>query len=300
MKVVETIADLRAERQQLKGRVGLVPTMGYVHAGHMSLIEAARAQCDRVIATIFVNPTQFAPDEDLSTYPRDMPRDLAQFEAAGVDLVFTPTPEVMYPPRYQTYVSVEDVTQGREGGSRPTHFRGVATIVNKLFNLTQADVAFFGQKDAQQVVVIRQMVRDLNMPIAIDVCPIVREADGLALSSRNVYLSADERQAARTLPQALQATADLYDSGERDPDLLRETAYNLLAVEPLVTIDYVSLADARTLREITRATDEPLLLSLAAQVGKPRLLDNCLLPLTLNTHDGATATLGAIRSRSYK
>lgn len=293
MQIVETIADLRTARRELPGRVGLVPTMGYLHEGHLSLVNAAREDCDSVLATIFVNPTQFAEGEDLSTYPRNMPRDLQLLEEAGVDLVFTPTPELMYPPRFQTWVTVEEVTQGKEGGQRPGHFRGVTTIVSKLFNLTQPDAAYFGQKDAQQVVTIRQMVRDLNFPLAIVVCPVVRAEDGLALSSRNVYLSAEERRAATALNRALQAAGACYESGERDPEVLRRAAADVLSAEPLAQVDYISLADAATLAEISEPSENPLLISLAAQVGKPRLLDNCLLPLSLNTREGATRTLGA-------
>ena len=177
MQILETIEALRQARKSLNGTVGLVPTMGYLHAGHMSLVEAAREN-DCVIATIFVNPSQFAATEDLSSYPRDLPRDFAMLEKAGVDYVFTPTPAMMYPPRYQSWVTVDKVSQGREGAARPEHFRGVATVVSKLFNLTQPDKAYLGQKDAQQVAVIRQMVRDLNFPVDIQVCPIMRESDG--------------------------------------------------------------------------------------------------------------------------
>lgn len=293
MQVAETIADFRDLRKNLEGKVGLVPTMGYLHEGHMSLVSAAREDCDSVIATLFVNPTQFGEGEDLETYPRDLPRDFGMFEEAGVDLVFTPTPAMMYPPRFQTWVTVTDVSQGKEGGLREGHFRGVATVVAKLFNITQPDRAYFGQKDAQQVAVIRQMVHDLNFPLDIQVCPIIREADGLALSSRNVYLKDDERKAATKLSQALQVVGNLYETGERDPEKLRQTAYDILNAEPLATVDYVSIADAATLEEITETTERPLLVSLAAKVGKPRLLDNCLLPISLNTREGVSSTLGA-------
>jgi pantoate--beta-alanine ligase len=292
MHIVDSIEGLRKARKALQGTVGLVPTMGYLHAGHLALVEAAKQMCDSVMATIFVNPTQFGEGEDLATYPRDMQRDLNMLQQAGVDLVFTPPSAVMYPPRFQTWVNVEEVTRGKEGAHRPKHFRGVATVVAKLFNLAQADVAIFGQKDAQQVVVIRQMVRDLNIPITIQICPIVRESDGLALSSRNVYLTGEERLAAASINKALQATATLYDAGERNPNHLRENVISLLKDENLIQLDYVSLANAQTLEEIVEPTDEPLLLSLAAQVGKPRLLDNYLLPAHLNTQEGATATLG--------
>ena len=292
MYIIDNIADLRAKRPGLKGKVGLVPTMGYLHEGHMSLVSAAIEECDTVMATIFVNPTQFAANEDIDTYPRDLPRDLAMLEAAGVELVFTPTPDLMYPAGFQTWVTVEEVAKGREGGSRPEHFRGVTTVVAKLFNLMQADVAFFGQKDAQQVVVIRQMLRDLNFPLEIQICPIVREPGGLALSSRNVYLTDEERESALSLFQALYHTGQVYENGERNPDTLRLTTERFLQHEKGISLDYVSLADAATLEEMTVASEKPLLLSLAAQVGKPRLLDNCLLPLSLNTRKGATASLG--------
>lgn len=294
MHIINSIDELRAMRPKLKGKIGLVPTMGYLHDGHLSLISAAKEVCDTVVATIFVNPTQFSAGEDLTTYPRDLPRDFAMLESAGVELVFTPTPQLMYPPHFQTWVTVEEVTQGREGGQRPEHFRGVTTIVTKIFNLMQADVAFFGQKDAQQVVVIRQMVRDLNIPIEIQVCPIVRESDGLALSSRNVYLNAEDRQVALVLSRTLQDIGALYEKGERNPNILRDIAIEKISAEPHAKLDYVSLATADTLTELNEPSDEPLLLSVAAQVGKPRLLDNCLLPLALNTREGATQTLGKI------
>jgi pantoate--beta-alanine ligase len=293
MQVVETIADLRAARGVLQGSVGLVTTMGALHAGHLALVEQARRDHDHVIATIFVNPTQFSPDEDLDAYPRDLSGDMEKLRAAGVDLIFTPTPDLMYPSGYQTYVTVEQVTQGLEGGQRPGHFRGVATIVTKLLNLTQPHAAYFGQKDAQQVVVIRRLVADLNIPVAIIVCPTMREADGLAMSSRNAYLSEDERQSATVLYRALQAAGVRYESGERDPDALIRAALDVLAQQLQTMPDYVSVVDARTLLPPDR-DDAPLLFSLAAQVGTPRLLDNCLLPLSLNTRDGLTATLGRV------
>lgn len=292
MHIVDSIEGLRKARQALQGTVGLVPTMGYLHAGHMALVEAAKQMCDSVMATIFVNPTQFGEGEDLAIYPRDMQRDLNMLQQAGVALVFSPPPAVMYPPGFQTWVTVEEVTRANEGAHRPGHFRGVATVVAKLFNLAQADVAFFGQKDAQQVVVIRQMVRDLNIPINIQVCPIVRESDGLALSSRNVYLTGEERLAAASLNKALKHSANLYDDGERNPNRLRESIIDMLNDERLLQLDYVSLANVQTLEEIVEPTDEPLLLSLAAQVGKTRLLDNYLLPAHLNAQEGASATLG--------
>ncbi|RMG87823.1 MAG: pantoate--beta-alanine ligase [Chloroflexi bacterium] len=292
MKVVDTIADLREARAQLQGRVGLVPTMGALHEGHMSLVKAAREDCDKVVVTIFVNPTQFGPNEDLDAYPRDLPGDLAKLEGVGVDLVFTPTPEIMYPADYQTFVEVEKVSQGKEVAHRPGHFRGVATIVTKLFNLTQPNVAYFGQKDAQQVAVIKALVRDLNFPLDIVVIPIVREADGLAMSSRNVYLNPDERRAATALSRSLQAAAAAYEAGERDPERLRQAVLDVLNAEPLAHVDYVSVADAVTLEELSTPSENPILLSLTARVGLPRLLDNCLLPYSLNTREALTRTLG--------
>ena len=294
MQVVETIENLRSAREGIIGTVGLVPTMGYLHAGHLSLVDYASRENDVVIATIFVNPTQFGQDEDLDSYPSDLSHDLQMLASAGVDFVFTPTKEMMYPNGYQTYVHVEKVTQRLEGAQRDGHFRGVTTIVSKLFNLIQPDIAYFGQKDAQQVIVIRQMVRDLNFPLEIAVCPIVREDDGLALSSRNVYLSSVERQSATILYQAIRAVGVAYEQGERHPERLRAIAENLIHAEPLADLNYVSLAYANTLDEVdSKVEDEPLLLSMTAQIGKPRLLDNCLLPLSLNNREGASSVLGA-------
>jgi pantoate--beta-alanine ligase len=277
----------------LRGSVGLVTTMGALHAGHMALVETARAENDSLMATIFVNPTQFGPNEDLAAYPRDLPHDLGLLEVAGVDLVFTPSPDVIYPAGYQTYVTVEQVTQGLEGAHRPGHFRGVATVVAKLFNLAQANRAYFGQKDAQQVAVIRRMAQDLNFPVDVIVCPTVREADGLALSSRNVYLTPEQRKAATALSQSLLAAAHAYEQGGRDPQVLTRTMREVLDAEPLAETEYVSAALAATLEEVTTATDELLLMSLAVRVGRTRLIDNLLLPASLNTREGLAA-LGAI------
>lgn len=293
MQILQTLEDLRAFRRAQAGRLGLVPTMGYLHEGHLSLVQEAYAENDAVLATIFVNPTQFAANEDLSTYPRDLPRDLAMLEQAGVTAVFTPTPDVMYPAGYQTYISVEQVAQGKEGASRPTHFRGVATVVAKLFNATQADTAYFGQKDAQQVAVIRRMARDLDFAVRVVVCPIVREADGLAMSSRNVYLTPEERVIAPALYRALQEAGAHYAQGTRSPSALKAGVLATLGAHPSAQVDYVSVARADNLQELDAPADTPYLLSLAVKLGKPRLLDNVLLPLELNTRDGATQTLGA-------
>lgn len=293
MRVLKTLAELNEARAAVQGNLGLVPTMGFLHEGHLSLVEAARADCNVVVVSIFVNPTQFGPGEDYQTYPRDLQRDLSLLEQAGVDLVFVPAVELIYPPGFQTYVQVEKVTLGNEGASRPGHFRGVATIVAKLFNLVRPDYVYFGQKDAQQVVVIRRMVFDLHFPLQVVVCPIAREADGLARSSRNVFLKDHDRQASVALYQALQAAAETYEAGERDPNQLRAAARRILDAVPGIQVDYVSLVDAQTFVELEQMSEQPLLLSIAARVGLPRLLDNCLLPRVLNTREGATTYLGA-------
>jgi pantoate--beta-alanine ligase len=293
MLVVRTIKELRKARQLLQGRIGLVPTMGYLHAGHMSLVRYSKEDCDKTIVTIFVNPTQFSVNEDLSAYPRNLPSDLALLESEGVDVVFTPDANDIYPMGFQTYVNVEEVSKGKEGQTRQNHFRGVTTIVAKLFNLIQPDIAYFGQKDAQQVVVIRQMVRDLNFPVQITVCPIVRENDGLAMSSRNVYLKPEERQKALILQKAIKATSELYASGERHPRVLRQQALEVLSAEPTAQVDYVSVSLARNLQDVIDPSTEALLVSMAVKIGKPRLLDNCLLPLMLNnSRKGVTSVLG--------
>lgn len=275
MKVLKTIADVRAERAGL-GELGLVPTMGFLHAGHLSLVERARAENAAVAATIFVNPTQFGPNEDLARYPRDLPRDLTLLEAAGCDLVFTPEPAEIYPPGFATTVAVGGVTEGLEGEIRPGHFAGVATVVAKLFNILQPTRAYFGQKDAQQSVVIRKMVRDLNLPVEVVVAPTVREPDGLAMSSRNSYLTPDQRARAPALHQALTAAKAAYDAGERDAESLREIMRRSLGKVRDIDVDYVSVADAETLRELGRV-DGPALASLAARLGTTRLIDNLLL-----------------------
>ncbi len=277
MQIIETIAAFRAARAELKGSVGLVPTMGYLHDGHIALARQARAENDHVVVSIFVNPTQFGPNEDFASYPRDPEHDLAVLREANTALVFAPTVAEMYPPGFQTYVEVTGVSQGLEGERRPGHFRGVATVVAKLFNIVQPDRAYFGQKDAQQAVVIRRMVADLAMPLEIVVAPIVRAPDGLALSSRNSYLTPEQRLVAPVLYRALTAAKARYEAGERSPDVLRTTVQEILATEPLAQIDYVSAADAETLEELHASTDRPILLSLAVQIGKPRLLDNVIL-----------------------
>jgi len=276
MQTVTTLAELRAARRGLPGPVGFVPTMGYLHAGHISLAKQARAECTSVAASIFINPTQFGPTEDLAKYPRDLPRDLALLEGAGVDLVWTPTPEEMYLPGFQTWVTVDGLTRRLEGEARPTHFRGVTTIVAKLFNAVGPDKAYFGQKDAQQAAVIRQMVKDLNFPVEIVLCPIVREPDGLAMSSRNVYLIPEERHAATVLFRSLIAAQSVYDSGERRAESLRALVREVVATEPLARLQYISCADYDTLEELETVRGKALL-SMAVYLGKTRLIDNFVL-----------------------
>jgi len=276
MKVVTTLEELWEARKALPEPVGFVPTMGYLHDGHLSLVRCAKRDNRSVAVSIFVNPTQFGPNEDLESYPRDLARDLAMLEAEGVDLVWTPTAEVMYPPGFQTWVEVEKITQLLEGARRPGHFRGVTTVVAKLFNGVQPQRAYFGQKDAQQARVIQQMVRDLNFPLEIVVCPIRREADGLAMSSRNTYLNPQERQAATVLYRALTAAKEAFAAGERDADRLRQIMEDTINAEPLARLQYVSCADPDTLEE-AHGKVEKALLSMAVYVGKTRLIDNMLL-----------------------
>lgn len=276
MLLAKTIPEVRAIRASLKGSWGLVPTMGALHEGHLSLVRRARRENDHVAVSIFVNPTQFAPGSDLARYPRPVERDLSLLRAEQVDLVFTPANEEIYPPGFQTYVTVEGVATPLEGEKRPGHFRGVATVVAKLFNVFQPDRAYFGQKDAQQVVVIKQMTRDLNLPVAIVVGETQREPDGLAMSSRNVYLSPQERQAATVLYRALCAGRELWSSGIRNGEELRAAMRNVLAQEPSAHVEYVSAADPQTLRELEQAGDR-VLLSMAVRIGTTRLIDNFLL-----------------------
>jgi pantoate--beta-alanine ligase len=276
MHVVQTIADVRRIHRERPGTWGLVPTMGFLHKGHVSLVERARAENDHVGASIFVNPTQFGPTEDLAAYPRDLERDLDLLAKAGADLVWVPPVEEVYPPGFQTYVTVEDVARPLEGAARPSHFRGVATVVAKLFNVFQPDRAYFGQKDAQQVAVIKRMAHDLDFPLEIVVCPTVREADGLALSSRNTYLTPDQRAAAPVLYRALCAARDAWQGGEHDGERLRQVMRAVLDAEPLARTDYVSAADPMTLAELGDAS-RGVLLSMAVRVGRARLIDNLIL-----------------------
>lgn len=275
MYTVISVPDLRSARLSFTGTVGLVPTMGYLHEGHLSLIRRARQECDHVVVSIFVNPTQFGPKEDLARYPRDIDRDLKLIEAY-TDVVWMPTAEIMYPQGYQTWVEVEEMTRPLEGAMRPGHFRGVTTVVAKLFNAVQPHKAYFGQKDAQQAAVIRQMVRDLNFPLEIVICPTTREPDGLALSSRNVYLDPEQRKAATVLYRALSAARDAYEGGERDAETLRQIMRDVLASEPLAQMQYVSCADYDTLVELDEVNGKALL-SMAVFIGKTRLIDNFVI-----------------------
>lgn len=276
MKVTRTIAECRAARATLDADLGFVPTMGYLHEGHLALVRRARAECPSVAVSIFVNPTQFGPREDFARYPRDPERDLALLEKEGVDLVFMPEAEEMYPPGFDTWVEVGTITRRLEGRARPGHFRGVATVVCKLFNIVQPRRAYFGEKDAQQLRVVRKMVRDLNLPVEIVPVPTVREPDGLALSSRNVYLSPEERQQALALSAALRLAQELVARGERRASVIRARMRRRIRQEPDARIDYVSVADAETLEELA-VVDRPALVSLAVRIGTTRLIDNVVV-----------------------
>ncbi len=275
MRVLTSIDEMRAARGAFSG-LGLVPTMGFLHDGHLSLVSRAKAECGAVAVSIFVNPTQFGPNEDLARYPRDLPRDLAFLGARGVDLVFTPSALEVYPAGFAARVEVGPVAEPLEGASRPGHFAGVATVVAKLFNIVQPTRAYFGQKDAQQCVVIRRMTRDLDLPVEIVVAPTVRETDGLALSSRNAYLDPAQRAVAPVLFRALSGARLRFEAGERNAEALRATIREVISRQPGVDIDYVSVADPETLRELDSVGTVGLA-SLAARVGKTRLIDNVLL-----------------------
>ncbi len=281
MRVVVTRAELTRAREQLGGPtapLGLVPTMGFLHEGHLSLVRRAKAECGRAAVSIFVNPTQFGPTEDLASYPRDLAADLAALEGVGCDLVWTPGMGDVYPPGFATYVEVGGVTEVLEGARRPGHFRGVATVVAILLNAVRPTRAYFGQKDAQQTVVLRRMIEDLALPVEMIVAPTVREPDGLAMSSRNSYLEPEQRAAAVVLYRALQAVKAAWEAGERDGDRLRAAMTGVLAAEPLADVDYVSVADPRHLTELD--TVDPAagaLASLAVRIGRTRLIDNAML-----------------------
>ena len=272
-RLMQRWADQAREAGQ---RIGLVPTMGYLHEGHLSLVREARRRCDRCVVSIFVNPLQFGPREDLDKYPRDLERDVALLGQVGVDVVYVPAVAAMYPEGFQTEVQVTEVTRGLCGALRPGHFRGVTTVVAKLFNTVKPHVAVFGEKDFQQLVTIRRMVADLDFDVEIIGAPIVREADGIAMSSRNAYLSAAERQAARCLSRALAAGRQLVERGERRVAAVCDTVRRTLAAEPLARVDYVELVDAATLRPVDEING-PTLLALAVFIGRTRLIDNALV-----------------------
>ncbi len=279
MKVTDQISEVRAARWANPAATwGLVPTMGYLHPGHISLVERARAENERVAVSIFVNPTQFNNPADLATYPRNLEQDLALLAQAGADLVWTPSAEQVYPAGYQTYVEVEETTKPLEGSHRPGHFRGVTTVVAKLFNVFQPQRAYFGQKDAQQAAVIKQMVHDLNFNLDVVICPIVREADGLAMSSRNANLLPEARQQATCLYRALNTAKTAVEQGERNAPLLREAMLAVLNAEPLTKVDYVSIADPVSLAELDNIKTGALL-SMAVFVGGVRLIDNMVITL---------------------
>jgi len=279
MKTIETVSAMNRFADDIRRRgerIGFVPTMGFLHEGHISLMREARRRSDVVVASIFVNPTQFGPREDFSRYPRDLDRDCAMMETVPVDVLFAPTPSEMYPPGAQTWVEVTDLTRGLCGKSRPGHFRGVTTVVAKLFNIVKPHLAFFGEKDFQQLRAIQQMVCDLNIDVEIVPMPIVRESDGLAMSSRNAYLSPAERADALALNRALVAAREAYESGVRSPDDLVATATRVLAATPSVAIEYVDAVAAETL-DAPASPERPILLAIATRVGATRLIDNVVL-----------------------
>lgn len=274
MDIITTPHEMRTWRRAHAGTLGFAPTMGYLHEGHLSLARRAKDENGLAAVSIFVNPAQFGPGEDFERYPRDEERDLALLRDGGVDVVYMPSPAAMYPDGYQTYVTVEQVSERLEGERRPGHFRGVATVVLKLFNAVGADRAYFGKKDAQQLRVLQRMVEDLDLGVEIVPCDIVREADGLAMSSRNVYLTPAQRTAAPVLYRALQRAKQRFQDGERDANTLRGIVHDLIVAAPEGEIDYISLADDRSLDEIDGPVDAPALLSLVVRFGQTRLLDN--------------------------
>ena len=280
MKILRTVAQITefAKAAQQAGKViGLVPTMGALHEGHLTLMRTAKAKCDVVIASVFVNPVQFGPNEDYDAYPRRFEEDCRKLESVGVDAVFHPEPAEMYPEGYGTYVNVESAFTGKLcGGQRPGHFRGVATVVTKLMNLSRAQEAFFGQKDAQQVLVIKRFVKDLNIQVNVNMVPIVREESGLARSSRNAYLSPEEKQAALVLSRSLNKAEEAYKTGETSVDALKNIVRNEIATEPMAVIDYVELYSFDELKEISQVKGESLL-AIAVKIGKTRLIDNIII-----------------------
>lgn len=281
MQIVKTVEDVRRQVKVWREQglsVGLVPTMGYLHEGHKSLIDAAVEQNDRVVVSVFVNPIQFGPNEDLATYPRDLEHDAAICEEAGADLIFHPQPEEMYYDDFCTYIDMDSLTKGLCGKTRPTHFRGVCTVVGKLFHIVGPDRAYFGQKDAQQLAVIRRMVRDLNFPLQIVGCPIVREEDGLAKSSRNTYLSPEERKAAVILHKGLTKGEEMVKAGERDARKVKKAICDIIESEPLAKIDYVDIVDFDNIQE-KEVLEGSVLAAVAVYIGKTRLIDNFIITI---------------------
>lgn len=279
MLIYHTIADIREFVRQARAKgysIGFVPTMGYLHEGHLELMRRAKEQCDTVIVSIFVNPTQFGPGEDLASYPRDLDRDAGMAEGVGVDAIYNPGAEEIYPSGYCTYIDVERITEGLCGTSRPGHFRGVATVVAKLFNIVKPDYAYFGQKDAQQVLVIKRMTADLNMEVEVVTIPTVREQDGLAMSSRNIYLDSEQRQAALSLSRSLNRAAEEVRAGERSAAKIRQLVINMIESEPIAEIDYVEIYSHPDLEPVD-VINGPALLALAVKMGRARLIDNIIL-----------------------
>jgi pantoate--beta-alanine ligase len=277
MKVIENIQEMSLACREASRPLGLVPTMGALHEGHLALVRQARGENVTAVVSIFVNPAQFGPQEDLAHYPRDLERDLGLLREEGVDLVFTPAPEAVYPPGFDTWVNAGTMATKLEGAVRPGHFRGVATVVTKLFNIIRPDRAYFGQKDGQQTLVVRQLARDLNMGLDIVVVPTVREPDGLALSSRNVYLTPEQRRAAPVVYRGLCRARELWHEGARDAEQIRQALWQALESEPLIErIDYVSVADADTLEELDTIQGRAMV-SIAVKLGVPRLIDNIIL-----------------------
>ena len=277
MQLIETVSEFRVAERSAARPLGLVPTMGYLHDGHMSLARRARADNATVSASIFVNPTQFAPNEDLAAYPRDMDGDLAKLEEAGVDLVFAPAPQEVYPAEFDTRVDVGEIAAKLEGASRPDHFRGVATVVCKLLTIVRPDKVYFGQKDAQQCLVIKRLNADLNLGAEVVVIPTIRDSDGLALSSRNAYLRDGDRESALTLSRSLNLAREMHQSEILNAKKISTQMRNLIESEPRTSVDYISISDAETLDELD-IIDRPALVSLAVRIGDVRLIDNTLLP----------------------
>ncbi len=280
MQVITSISEMQQYSEKMRSsgcRIGVIPTMGYLHKGHLTLIRLAKEHADFIITTVFVNPTQFSPEEDFETYPRDLDRDIAMSKSAGSDVVFTPTVNDMYSADHLTYVNVEKITSLLEGKFRPAHFRGVTTVVAKFFNITKPHVAVFGQKDAQQVAVIKKMVKDLNYDVEIIVAPTVRESNGLAMSSRNVYIANGEKDEAAVLYKSLRLAESLVREGEYSTKIIKSKMTDLILTIPKITIEYISFTDESTLEDVESVSSAPVLVSLAARFGKVRLIDNIIV-----------------------